>query len=145
MLYHEKCLKGFPSYFQDGFSNIWVVKSNYSSRGRSIQLVDSLSEIQALSNGMKLIQKYVENVWVLQSLSPRQLKNYPHMKCAVGRKFDIRLWVLVKSFTPLDIYVYQEGYLRLSSQNYQLEALSDQRSHLTNYCTNWKAKQKQSQ
>ena len=53
------------SFYQDGFSNIWVVKSNHSSRGRNIVLVDSLEDVEAMDNGMKLIQKYVENIWVL--------------------------------------------------------------------------------
>ena len=57
--YHKKCLVSYPSYFQDGFGNVWIVKSNYSSRGRSIQLIENMSELKNLSNGMKLIQKYI--------------------------------------------------------------------------------------
>ena len=87
---------------------------------------------------MKLIQKYIENVWVLPSLTLIQKRKYPFMEAAIGRKFDIRIWVFVKSFTPLEAYIYDEGYLRLSCQDYNLDKVSDNTCHLTNYATNWK-------
>ena len=70
-------------------------------------------------DGNKLVQKYVENVWILKDkpeISTKKNKIYK----IVGRKFDLRFWVLVKSFLPLEAYIYEEGYLRLSSQSYKL-------------------------
>ena len=62
------------------------------------------------------------------------------MEAALGRKFDIRVWVLVKSFSPLEVYIYDEGYLRISYENYKLDSINDNTCHLTNYSTNWSKK-----
>ena len=43
----------------------------------------------------------------------------------IKKKFDIRFWVLVKSFSPLSVYIYDEAYLRISSESYQLNALNE--------------------
>lgn len=45
------------------------------------------------------------------------------MSKLVGKKFDIRFWVLVKSFSPFIAYIYDEAYLRISSDPYQLDCL----------------------
>lgn len=108
-------MKQIIGFYQDGFSNIWVIKSNHSSRGRNIVLLDTVEEVEACDNGMKLVQKYVENIWVLHQMGDRQRKGFPGLGRILGKKFDIRLWVLVRSFTPLVIYVYDEAYLRISA------------------------------
>jgi len=60
----------------------------------------------------------------------------------LNKKFDIRFWVLVKSFLPLEAYIFEEGYLRLSSNNYKFKtnnSLNKQlKSHLTNFSINFK-------
>ena len=48
--------------------------------------------------------------------------------------------MLVRSFSPLKIYIYHEGYLRVSSEDYQLLDLNDNCTHLTNFTVNWKSK-----
>ena len=77
LIYHEKCMKAVTNFYQDGFSNIWIVKSNHSSRGRNIVLVDKLEDIEAMDNGMKLIQKYIENIWVLHEIDSEKRVKYP--------------------------------------------------------------------
>jgi len=51
-----------------------------------------------------------------------------------GYKFDLRVYVLVTSFSPLEAFVYRRGYARLSSRPFSLEAsaLDDRFIHLTN-------------
>lgn len=46
------------------------------------------------------------------------------------RKFDIRVWVLVNH--DMDLFFFKEGYLRLSSAEYQVDRLQDDFVHLTN-------------
>ncbi len=70
-------MKAVTNFYQDGFSNIWIVKSNHSSRGRNIVLVDKLEDIEAIDNGMKLIQKYIENIWVLHEIDSEKRVKYP--------------------------------------------------------------------
>ncbi len=57
-----------------------------------------------------------------------------------GLKFDIRLYVLVTSFEPLKIYIYNEGLVRFASEPYKLTDIkSNAYAHLTNYSINKKS------
>ena len=47
------------------------------------------------------------------------------------RKFDIRIWATVTD--DFRIYVFKEGYLRTSSNEYDLKN-NDTQVHLTNQC-----------
>ena len=49
------------------------------------------------------------------------------------RKFDIRQWVLVTSFDPLQIYIFSEFYLRICGSKYELNDIQDSYKHLTNF------------
>lgn len=53
-----------------------------------------------------------------------------------NKKFDIRQWVLVKSFNPLKIYMYQKCYLRICSSTYDLKDIKQLSRHLTNFSLN---------
>ena len=60
-----------------------------------------------------VIQKYIERPLLLS-----------------GRKFDIRMWVLVTG--SLDVYLFKEGYIRTSSKPFDLSDANDIFVHLTN-------------
>lgn len=49
-----------------------------------------------------------------------------------GRKFDIRVWVLLNQ--DYDIFMFKEGYLRTSSSEFSIDLknVDDQYVHLTN-------------
>lgn len=66
---------------------------------------------------------------------------YPFLKKMAGKKFDMRIWVLVRSFAPLSAFIYKEGYLRISQEAYQLSELDRNCTHLTNFSVNWKSSQ----
>ncbi|CAM9171195.1 unnamed protein product [Ectocarpus sp. 13 AM-2016] len=53
---------------------------------------------------------------------------------ADARKFDIRTWVLVTGWSPLEAFVFDECYLRVCPQSFTLaeSRLGDQGVHLTN-------------
>ena len=56
------------------------------------------------------------------------------------RKFDIRQWVLVNSFDELEIWIYNEYYLRFAANNYDSTNFNNKFSHLTNACITKKDK-----
>ena len=100
--------------------NMWVVKPSSLNRGRKIGIFKHLKNIQdyifASNSSVRdwVVQKYIEKPLLYN-----------------GRKFDIRVWVLVTA--DFKIYMYRQGYLRTSSGKY---TTSDQNNmvHLTNHC-----------
>ena len=98
--------------------NVWVVKPSYNARGIGIYCTDKFKDIvhEGKKAASKIVQKYVE--------TPLLIKN---------KKFDIRQWVLVTSWEPLDVYVFDSAYIRLCSNDYTLSDLQDVYKHLSNY------------
>ena len=52
------------------------------------------------------------------------------------KKFDIRQWVLVRSFYPLKVYMFSTCYLRICSAEFNLDNIKSPLSHLTNFSLN---------
>ncbi len=50
----------------------------------------------------------------------------------------MRIYVVVTSFNPLEAFIYQEGFARMSTQKYNLDVqdLSNNYIHLTNVAIN---------
>jgi hypothetical protein len=108
-----------PQYYYSGEYNVWILKPGTQSRGRGIQVCDSLPkivrEMRADVSGRWVIQKYLERPMAI------------HRK-----KFDIRQWMVVTQFgTSLRAWFYEDCYLRFSSQDFDLSDLSGG-IHLTN-------------
>ncbi|XP_055853553.1 tubulin polyglutamylase ttll-4 isoform X2 [Episyrphus balteatus] len=97
----------------------WIVKPAASSRGRGIFIVNSPDQICA--DEQVLVSKYVADPL-----------------CIDGHKCDLRVYVLVTSFDPLLIYVYEEGLVRLATVKYDRNAenLWNPCMHLCNYSIN---------
>ena len=68
----------------------------------------------------------VKTAWVIQKYMERPLL------CSGGRKFDIRVWVLLTA--DYRIGLYREGVLRTTAVPYSLDNLDDQFAHLSNHC-----------
>ncbi|KAG5506443.1 hypothetical protein JKF63_05946 [Porcisia hertigi] len=79
-----------------------------------------------------IVQRYMENPFLLD-----------------GRKFDLRLYVVVTSYDPVRLYLYREGLVRIASSPYtrtsgtagaagvtELADATDLRAHLTNFTVN---------
>eukprot|EP00003_Mantamonas_plastica_P015330 TRINITY_DN2602_c0_g1_i14.p1 TRINITY_DN2602_c0_g1~~TRINITY_DN2602_c0_g1_i14.p1 ORF type:complete len:305 (+),score=112.03 TRINITY_DN2602_c0_g1_i14:605-1519(+) len=86
-----------------------------SSQGRGIYLVNDITSI-AYGEPM-IIQEYIANPLLID-----------------GFKFDLRLYVLVTSFQPLEVFLYQEGFARLSTMPYSVKDndIHNVYIHLTN-------------
>ncbi|KAH9100398.1 hypothetical protein LEN26_015880 [Aphanomyces euteiches] len=101
--------------------NVWIVKPAGMSRGRGIRVFNQLHELLAYAD----VENHKECQWIVQ----KYIEN-PLLVC--NRKFDIRQWVFVTSWNPLTVWFYLDCYLRFSSEEYQVDDLSDQFVHLTN-------------
>jgi hypothetical protein len=100
---------------QDGAQNFWILKPIGMSRGRGISLVKDLGEIAYSQSSV--VQKYIERPLCLQ-----------------GYKFDLRLYILVTSFKPLEAFIYRDGFARVSTHQYSLNPADTENKfiHLTN-------------
>ena len=97
--------------------NMWLIKPVASSRGRGIRLMTNPTAIP--SKG--LLTRYIYN---------------PHL--INNKKYDLRLYLLVTGYTPLKIYLFDEGLTRFASEEYSLnqDNMSNRYIHLTNYSIN---------
>jgi tubulin polyglutamylase TTLL4 len=102
--------------------SIWIIKPQASSCGRGIRLIskDNLDTIPPTKKAV--IQKYLEK---------------PHL--INGRKYDLRLYVLVTSCDPLRVYLFEKGLVRFCANKYSTKHLKSKYTHLTNYSINKKS------
>lgn len=115
-------LRGLPVRQPEinGEHGFWLLKAPHLNCGRGISthtdLVPLLLEAQK-NNWDMVVQKYVEDPFLLD-----------------GRKWDLRLWVLVTSWYPAVVWVHPEPYLRLAQKQFTLGqgGVSDPLVHLTN-------------
>ncbi|KAJ7345019.1 hypothetical protein JRQ81_000969 [Phrynocephalus forsythii] len=114
--YQEFC----NSYSKD--RGPWIVKPVASSRGRGVYLINNPNQISLEEN--ILVSRYISNPLLIDDF-----------------KFDVRLYVLVTSYDPLIIYLYEEGLARFATVRYDqgTKNLKNQFMHLTNYSVNKKS------
>ncbi|NXW06085.1 TTLL5 polyglutamylase, partial [Fregetta grallaria] len=117
-----------PTEYQD-FCNTyskdrgpWIVKPVASSRGRGVYLINNPNQIILEDN--ILVSRYISNPLLIDDF-----------------KFDVRLYVLVTSYDPLVIYLYEEGLARFATVRYDQASknIKNQFMHLTNYSVNKKS------
>ena len=98
-------------------TNLWLIKPVASSRGRGIRLLTDLESLPKKN----IITHYIYNPFLIN-----------------GKKFDLRLYLLVTGYSPLKIYLFDNGLARFCSEKYDLdpEKMQDKYIHLTNYSIN---------
>uniref|UniRef100_A0A6Q2Z6D0 Tubulin--tyrosine ligase-like protein 5 n=1 Tax=Esox lucius TaxID=8010 RepID=A0A6Q2Z6D0_ESOLU len=117
-----------PSEYQEFCSSFvkdkgpWIIKPVASSRGRGIYLVSNPNQIPVDEN--ILVSRYINNPLLIDDF-----------------KFDVRLYVLVTSYDPVTIYLYEEGLARFATVKYDrgTKNIKNQFMHLTNYSVNKKS------
>jgi hypothetical protein len=95
--------------------NFWILKPVGLSRGRGISLISEVGAVKY--DTQTVVQHYLRNPLLID-----------------GYKWDLRLYVLVTSFQPLEAFIYREGFVRLSTRKFDMSAekQSDLFVHLTN-------------
>lgn len=103
----------------------FIVKPDSGSQGDGIYLIRDPADLRVISGSQikqSVVQEYIQKPLLIDKL-----------------KFDIRLYVLVRSLDPLEIYIAKEGLSRFCTEPYQEPSqknLSHVFMHLTNYSLN---------
>ncbi|KAM7368392.1 hypothetical protein PAMP_014614 [Pampus punctatissimus] len=95
----------------------WICKPVDLSRGRGIFIFENIKDL--VYDCSVIVQRYISNPLLIS-----------------GYKFDLRIYVCVKSFHPLTVYIHQEGLVRFSTEKYNLSSLQNLYAHLTNTSIN---------
>ena len=105
--------------------NLWLIKPPSNARGEGIRLFLNYSDIKQNEINEVVLSKYISN---------------PHL--IYGKKYDLRIYLLITGQSPLKIYIYNYGIVRRASNKYNLDLnnLKNQYIHLTNVAINEKSK-----
>ena len=111
ILIHNK----FKNYKID-LKDLWLVKPSNKCSGQGIIILNSLDDISLKEY---VLTKYITNVNLIN-----------------GKKYDLRLYVLISGLKPLRIYFYKEGFARIAAEKYNLEerSIKNKFVHFTNRC-----------
>jgi len=98
---------------------MFILKPSASSCGRGIRVVQGTTKIS--NREETIVSTYIDN--------PLVIKN---------KKFDMRMYVVVTSYHPLRIYLYEEGLARFATEDYSNDPniLKNKFVHLTNFSIN---------
>jgi len=120
---YNKVKEDFENYVPKS-NYLWLLKPSSSARGEGIKFMESFSDIPNHNKNHTILTRYIHN--------PDLLK---------GRKYDLRVYILVTGHQPLKIYVYDEGIVRIATEQYNLDVndLNNLYKHLTNVALNKKS------
>ncbi|XP_072034688.1 polyglutamylase complex subunit TTLL1-like isoform X2 [Amphiura filiformis] len=120
----------FVEEFRKNPSSTWIMKPTGKARGIGIFLINRLSQLKKWSRDSKtssfqapsakesyIISRYIDNPLLIG-----------------GKKFDLRIYVLVTSYRPLKAYIYKMGFCRFCTVKYSanVNELDNMFIHLTN-------------
>ena len=114
---YKKFVAEFSKQEGDQESNYWICKPTEQSCGRGIFIFQDLCDLSYHCS--VVVQKYIIKPFLIS-----------------GYKFDLRLYVIVKSFHPFQLYIYHEGIVRFSTERFDMSKLNNRFSHLTNTTIN---------
>ena len=116
----SEILKKFKNY-KLSKDNLWLVKPKKASLGKGIKIFHKLDD----TPNDYIITKYI---------------SYPHLINKL--KYDFRIYVLITGLSPLKMYLYTDGLVRFTSEEYSLDLnkLDELYRHLTNVAINTKNK-----
>ena len=118
--------KNFEYDFKKYRKALWIVKPVNLSRGRGVHILKDEAEF-------KYLLKKSKNLNISQYLISRYIDK-PHL--INNKKYDLRIYVLVVSFAPLRIYLYNNGLVRFATEDYKRGDFNNVFIHLTNYSIN---------
>eukprot|EP00898_Chlorokybus_atmophyticus_P008329 jgi/Chlat1/8498/Chrsp80S07888 len=125
---------------------VWIMKPVGRAQGKGIFLFNKLSQISDWKkdhrwgrNGADQ-QQYQQQLQQQQRAGlnpdedqPKKYINNPYL--LGGKKFDMRIYVMVASYAPLRAYLYRSGFARFSNARFSMrkEDIVNNYIHLTNF------------
>lgn len=121
-LFPEDCARFEIDREKEHGNPLYILKPVASSCGRGIKVIGKKTKITKREG--YLASKYISK---------------PHLINDI--KYDLRVYVLVLSFDPLKVYVYNDGLVRFATEKYTLDPtdLKKRYIHLTNFSVNKKS------
>ena len=108
----EEIILKFQNYtIENNLDNLWLLKPKGGAFGRGISILKNFGDI----NEKYVISKFYNN---------------PHL--IRGSKYDIRFHGLITGVKPMKLYLYKEGFARISSVKYNFSNFNDKFSFITN-------------
>ena len=101
---------------------LWIAKGSESNCAKHIEVLGGAAGVEVFVDGLAA----ADGVWVVQ----RYVEN--PLLVVGGRKFDIRVWVLLTA--EYKVKLYREGVIRTASTKYDPADIGNRESHLTNHC-----------
>uniref|UniRef100_H3CNA2 Tubulin--tyrosine ligase-like protein 9 n=1 Tax=Tetraodon nigroviridis TaxID=99883 RepID=H3CNA2_TETNG len=144
----------FREEFKRTLGSTWIMKPAGKSQGKGIFLFRKLKEVMEFKKVKQFQGFFTDHFCILlfyvvfpshihlarleEEKDTVQVENFvaqyyienPYL--INGRKFDLRVYVLVTSFIPLKAWLYREGFARFSNTPYSLSTIDDKYMHLTN-------------
>lgn len=111
--FHE--MKSIPINQQ----KFYIIKPTNSSCGRGIRVIQGAHKVSQTDES--IISTYIDRPLLIK-----------------GKKFDMRMYVVVTSYHPLRVYLYEEGLARFATEDYSNDPkiLRNKFVHLTNFSVN---------
>jgi tubulin polyglutamylase TTLL9 len=134
----------FVEEFKRNPGLVWIVKPSGSAQGKGIFLINKISQLDAFKEDKRfdfssepsaasedkdekvvtyIVQRYIDRPYLIG-----------------GKKFDMRIYLMVQSYRPLKCWLYREGFARFSGAVFSMEDLSNTVVHLTNVAVQKTAK-----
>ncbi|XP_029455949.1 probable tubulin polyglutamylase TTLL1 isoform X2 [Rhinatrema bivittatum] len=120
----------FVEEFRKNPSSTWIMKPCGKAQGKGIFLINKLSQIKKWSRDSKtssFVSQSSKEAYVISLYIDNPL-------LIGGKKFDLRLYVLVSTYRPLKCYMYKLGFCRFCTVKYtpSTSELDNMFVHLTN-------------
>lgn len=115
----------FVEEYKKSPSLMWIMKPTSKSQGKGIFIINKLAQVKKWANSQ--LHKAQRDAYVIS-----RYINDPLL--IGGKKFDLRIYVLVTSYRPLKVYVYRHGFARFTTVNYSNDShdIDNELVHLTN-------------
>lgn len=82
--------------------NTWILKPINMARSADHVITNNLDcVIRHIETAPRLIQKYISNPFLIDN-----------------KKIDLRFWVIVRSFSPLELYIHKYTYARIATTDF---------------------------